>query len=248
MQVEHFGKVALIRINAGKANALSEKSLTGLGGCLDQVVASDARALVLTGYDKFFCAGLSLPSLLGLDRPAMSAFMGLFSDVMVRVFTWPRPVVAAINGYAVAGGCVLALQADVRLMRDDVGKIGLTEVGLGLGLPPVALEVLRCLVPTPSLLPVALEGRLLSPNEARELDVIHEVCPAEDLEARALRRAEHMAKLPAQAFAKIKNGLRQPVVEVIRQRERAEGEAWLDAWFSAETQAALPKAVTKLSS
>src|SRR5688572_29188394 len=116
MKIERRGQVALLQMNAGKANALGPAWLESMEKLMDEVLASDARAVVVTGYEGFFSAGLDLPALVGLSREDMVAFMDRFSKTMLRLFELPRPVVAAINGHAIAGGCVCALQCDARIM------------------------------------------------------------------------------------------------------------------------------------
>ena len=153
-------------MRAGKANAIGTAFLDRLSAQLDAVESSGASALVLTGEGTAFSAGLDLPEVAGLDRARLERFIRRFSEVMLRVFTLPVPVVAAINGHAIAGGCVLAMQADVRLAAAGDYRIGLNEVQIGLGLPAVVVETLRAQVSPASLGPVALEGRP-RPEEAR---------------------------------------------------------------------------------
>lgn len=246
MELERRGDVALLRMNAGKANALGPASMGRLSALLDALDAAPPRALVLTGYDPFFCAGLDLPHLLPLGREEIAAFMDAFRALMLRVFQLPLPVVAAVNGHAVAGGCVLALQADVRLMTEGKARIGLSEVPLGLGLPPVVLETLRAQVPAASLFPIAVEGRLLSAAEAVQLGLVHEACPEGQVVERALARAASLAALPAEPVAQVKAALRQPVVEAVRRAATAEGARWVDLWFSERTQESLRGAVARL--
>ena len=154
MQIEPSGDVAVLPMRAGKANAIGSAFLDRLSAQLDEVEASGAAALVLTGEGRAFSAGLDLPEISALDRSALERFIRRFSEVMLRVFALPVPVVAAINGHAIAGGCVLAMQADVRLAAGGDYRIGLNEVAIGLGLPAVVLETLRCQVSPGSLGPV----------------------------------------------------------------------------------------------
>ena len=133
MQIETSGEVAVLPMRAGKANAIGSAFLDRLSAQLDAVEASGASALVLTGEGRAFSAGLDLPEVSRLDRGALERFIRRFSEVMLRVFALPVPVVAAINGHAIAGGCVLAMQADVRLAAEGDYRIGLNEVAIGLG-------------------------------------------------------------------------------------------------------------------
>src|SRR5437660_3318581 len=173
MGIERAGDVALIRMEAGKVNAMGPAFLAALSGLLDEL--GDAAAAVITGQGSVFSAGLDLPALVDVDRAAMRAFMERFDELILRLFQLPQPLVAAVNGHAIAGGCVLALQADVRIAADRDARIGLNETQLGIGLPSAVVETLRWQVPGPSLAAIALEGRLLSPREALQSGLLHEL-------------------------------------------------------------------------
>src|SRR5688572_30118863 len=209
MQLERIDDVALLRLRGGKANSVSPDFLQGLIGLFDRVEASDARAIVITGYERHFSAGLALPMLLDLERAEMRAYIDLFGQAMLRAFRCERPVVAAINGHAIAGGCVLALMADYRIMAEGPARIGLNEVQLGIGLPAVVVEPLRLQVPPSSLLPIAIEGQLFSPEGAGLLGLVHQVVEPNVLEAKAIEKAHALAQPPLSGFAQIKLSLRR---------------------------------------
>jgi enoyl-CoA hydratase len=247
VQIEKKDSVALLRMNAGKANALQREWLVRMAQLLDEVQGGSARALVITGYESFFSAGLDLPALVNLGREEIEAFIDAFDDFMLRLFRFPKPVVAAINGHAFAGGCVLANQADVRIMTDRECRMGLNEVALGIGLPSAVLETLRAQVPAASLVPIALEGRLLLPREALALGLVHEVVPAAELETRAVARAAELGALAPQAFAQIKDLIRRPIAEKLQATRGSDTARWVDTWFSDEGQKRVRAAVEKLS-
>jgi enoyl-CoA hydratase len=165
---------------------------------------------------------------------------------MMRIFELPIPLVAAVNGHAVAGGCVLALQADVRIGADRDARIGLNEVQLGIGLPAAVTETLRWQVPGSSLAAIALEGRLFSPREALQLGVLHELVPEPELLDRALQRAAALAALPPAGVRMVKQSLRRPAAAAARAQEGAEADRWLDTWFSPDSQARLRETVSRL--
>jgi Delta3-Delta2-enoyl-CoA isomerase len=246
MDLEISGPLALLSIRTGKANAIGPAFLDRLSSQLDVLERSGARALVVTGEGKAFSAGLDLPQLITLDLPGLQRFIRRFSEVMLRVFQLPIPVVAAVNGHAIAGGCVLALQADVRLgARGDL-RMGLNEVQLGLGLPAVILETLRWQVPPQSLLPIALEGRLVGSEEAVQLGLLHAVVPPETLLEAARARAAAMAALPGPAFRDIKQAVRAPVLAAIRALEADDARRWTETAFSPEARARLAEVVSRL--
>ncbi len=247
MEVTRDGEVAVVSMRGGKANAMDEAFLRGLLRLFDEVESSDARAVVVIGYGNFFSAGLAMPALIGLDRPGLATYMVLFERAMRRVFSFPRPVVAAVNGHAIAGGCVLALQCDLRLMADSQTKIGLNEVQLGIGLPSSVIEPLRLQVPAASLVPIALEGTLLTPADAKRLGLVDEVVPAAELLARGVERARSLARGSPAAVAQIKKALRGPSLEMMQKESIRQMETWLDTWFNPLTQERIRNAVAQLT-
>jgi enoyl-CoA hydratase len=244
MRIERAGDVALIRMEAGKVNAIGPAFLAALSGLLDEL--GDAAAAVITGQGSVFSAGLDLPALVDVDRPAMRAFMERFDELMLRIFELPQPLVAAVNGHAIAGGCVLALQADVRIAADRDLRMGLNETQLGIGLPAVVLETLRCQVPGTSLPAIALEGRLFAPREALQLGLLHEVVPEAELIERAMQRAKALAALPPFGVRQVKAALRRPVADAVRAHRSTESQSWLDGWFSPGGQKTIRAAIDRL--
>lgn len=244
MKIEREGPVALLRMENGKANAMSPTLLERLEGLLGQL--GDARAAVITGQGTAFSAGLDLPTLTDMDRSAMRAFIRRFEVVMMRIFELPIPLIAAMNGHAVAGGCVLALQADIRMAADRDSKIGLNETQIGIGLPAAVVETLRWQVPGSSLAPIALEGRLWSPREALQLGLVHEVVPEAELMPRAMQRAAALAALPPAGLRMVKESLRKSVAAAARAGQEAQAESWLDGWFSEDSQRRLRETVARL--
>jgi len=246
MDIERIGEVALLRMRGGKANAMSRQMLEQLDAAIDEIAASDARAAVITGYDNFFSGGLALPDLVDLDRQTMARYMDLFSSIMGKVLRVDRPMVAAINGHAIAGGCVLALQCDVRMMAASGGKIGLNEVQLGVGLPDAVLEPLRLRVPVSAMVPVALEGRLLGAEEAAAVGLVDRVVAPGELIDRAVAWAAELGRPPRRAYAEIKRALLRPALEAMAAHAATERERWLDTWFSPEAQTILRGIVQRL--
>jgi len=247
MQIERLGDAVVLRMRAGKANAIGPAWLGRMETLLDEALATEPRALVITGYESFFSAGLDLPALDALGRDQMGSFVMAFSRTMLRVFELPLPVIAAVNGHAIAGGCVLALQADVRIGARTDFRMGLNEVQLGIALPAMVLETLRAQVPPQSLLPVALEGGLFAPDEALALGLLHELVAPEHLEQRAAERALELATLPPRAFAAIKRAIRAPVVQRLRDVVTEDAAAWADTWSSEEGRERRRQAIERLT-
>lgn len=243
---EEFGDCLLLRIDAGRANAMTSEFLSDLEAVMGALADDSPRGLVVTGAGRAFSAGLALPQIVDLGRDELRPFMQGFARSMESVLTLPTPTVAAINGHAIAGGCVLALMCDYRVMADGPGRIGLNEVALGIGLPTSVIAPLRVRVPARSLGPIALAGELFLPEEALALELVDDVVPAEDLEVQAVERAQALAG-PAAASAQVKAALIRPVLAELREHSDAELEHWLDTWFSPDGRALVTAAVAAMS-
>ena len=239
--------VVVLRLEGGKANAMTSELLETLERMIDGFERGPARAAVLTGYDRYFSGGLALTHIIDYDRAQLRRFIELFSRAMTRVFACEKPIVAAVNGHAIAGGCVLALMCDWRIAVDDPAmRIGLNETQLGIGLPAIVVEALRAAVPPTSLVPIAMEGVLFTPADALARGLVHEVAPTGDLIGRATAKAASFASRPAAAMAQVKRALRAPILESVARASEHEAARWLETWFTPEAQSRLRAAVAKL--
>jgi enoyl-CoA hydratase len=239
--------VVVLRLEGGKANAMTPDLLDTLERMIDGFERGPAAAAVLTGYERFFSGGLSLPHIIDFDAGQLRRFIEHFSRTMIRVYACPKPIVAAVNGHAIAGGCVLALMCDWRIIADDPSvRIGLNETQLGIGLPSIVIESLRASVPPASLVPIAMEGTLFAPGDALAIGLVHERVPAGDLLARATAKAKVFTALPPAAVAQVKHALRRPSLEAVASTADTDATRWLDTWFSPAAQARLRAVVARL--
>ena len=209
--------VALLRLADGKANAMSLdfcEALTARFAAL-----SSARAVVLTGTGTIFSAGVDLVRLLEGGAPYIRKFLPTLSTMLVTVFSHPAPVIAAINGHAIAGGCVLACAADRRVMAGNGGRIGVTELLVGVPFPPAAIEIMRCATAPQFFAEAIFGGATYSPIEAVGRGWVHDLVESEGLLDRALEAANALAALPAKAFALSKRQTREPALERMQNRE-----------------------------
>ena len=237
--------IAEVRLECGKANALNPRSLAAIARAFEEATRGRARGIVLTGYERYFSAGLDLVGLYELDRPQMDAFVAEFDRVMLQVFAFPRPVVAAVNGHAVAGGCILALACDARLMAEGDVRIGLNEIRLGLPFPAAALEIARRAIPPESLDGVLYGGPLYTPEEALSRGLVDGL-DAADVVVEARVFCERLADLPGRAFETIKASLKAPA---IRRAEETLDElrgAFVEAWFSPDARRLIGEARARL--
>jgi Delta3-Delta2-enoyl-CoA isomerase len=192
-----------------------------------------------------FCPGLDLVGLIEYERPAMERFMLRFAETVWALYGLPKPVVAAVNGHAVAGGCILALTADYRVLRKGA-QVGLNEVRIGVPLPWSVSLLLRSVVPGSSLAQVALLGRNFADEEARAIGLVDEVADPEGFEERCLSRLRDFAEKDAFAFGTTKTYLRAEPLRQMAAHEQERMSDFLDGWFSAPTRARLRGMVDEL--
>ena len=244
-RVDRRDGLALVHLTCGKGNALNPRSLAAIERALDEVTGGGARGIVLTGYERFFSAGLDLVTLYGLERDAMDGFMAWFDAVMLRVFTFPRPVVAAVGGHAVAGGAVLALACDARVMGAGAGWFGLNEIRLGVPFPASALEIVRHAVPAGSVEAALYDGELFDPRAALERGLITTVVDGDVVEA-AHQVCAGLAAAPTGAFETIKTAFKGPAVERARATLAPLRRAFVDAWYAPEARRRIGEARARL--
>ena len=174
IEVSERDGVAVLRMADGKANAMSLEFCEALTARLAEV-SSRARGRGLTGSGRIFSAGVDLKRLLEGGTPYIRKFLPALSTMLAAVFSHPKPVVAAINGHAIAGGCVLACAADRRLMARDGGRIGVTELLVGVPFPPVAMEIMRCATAPQYFADAIFSGATYMPPEAAERGMVHDI-------------------------------------------------------------------------
>ena len=227
--------ITILRMKDGKANVMALELCERMTALMEELRAAMTPAVVITGAGRIFSAGVDLLRLLDEGVPYIRRFLPALSTMFTSVFSFPKPVVAAINGHAIAGGCVLACAADRRLMARDGGRIGVTELLVGVPFPASALEIMRCALPPQHLEDVLWSGATYAPAEATVRGLVHEVADSDTLLARALGCAKALAALPPAAFALTKRQTRGPAFEQIAaDANRAEVE---QIWTAPDTLA-----------
>jgi enoyl-CoA hydratase/carnithine racemase len=234
--------VATLSLHHGKVNALTPEVIAGLDRSLTDLEADAAvRAVVLTGEGSFFSFGFDIPLFLSYSRERFSEFLRDFTAFYTRLFLFPKPVVAAVNGHAIAGGCMLALACDERVMAAGRARIGLNEIEFGSTIFAGSAEMLRFATGEARATRTLYSGGMFVAEEALALGLVDEVTAADEVMPRALARAEVLAKKSSAAFASMKQLLREPVGRFMREREAASIREFVDIWYSEETWANLQK-------
>jgi enoyl-CoA hydratase len=208
------GDVAVLRLAHGPVNAMDIELCRAVAGQFRALVADPARAVVITGAGRAFSAGVDLRRYLDEGVSYVERFLPALSDMFRAAFELAKPVVAAVNGHAIAGGCVLAATADSTLMADGNGRIGVPEIKVGVPFPRIAVEVLTYSVGEVAARRLVLGAGTHSAAEALAIGLVDEVVAPGELLELAVRRARAMASdIPADTFAATKAQLRRACLD-----------------------------------
>ena len=202
---ERTGEVATLRLAHGKASAMDLELCQALIEELQDAEKSDATAVILTGTGSIFSAGVDLFRMTNEGSPYVERFFPALRDSLHALFTFPKPIVAAVNGHAIAGGCLLAAACDYRLM--SAGNIGVPELLVGVPFPAVAIEILKFACGRDAQL-LVYSGRTITPDEAKLVGLIDEVVAPDFLHTRAEHVARELAAIDGRNFAITKKQLR----------------------------------------
>ncbi len=245
--IDH-GPVRELKLARPPANALNSELIAALREQVNAAQSDDGpRALVLSGQPRMFSAGLDVAALLKLDRAALHKTWQDFFGVMYAIVTSRIPIAAAITGHSPAGGAVLALFCDYRIMARGDFKIGLNEVQVGLMLPSVIHKALAFAVGPRQAERLAVGGLLISPDEAYRVGLIDELTAVEDTVAHALTWAEALIKLPPEAQRRTRAIARAGLISAFDDFDDQQVESFVEGWFSDETQTAMKALVARLS-
>lgn len=221
--------IHILRIAHGKANALDVDLLKALRHELQG--SAQARAVIITGRGSIFSAGVDLIRLTTDGADYVRAFYPQLAGFVRELFALPVPVVAAVNGHAIAGGAVMTFAADYRLMAKGTGRFGVPELLVSVPFPPIVIEVLRFAVAPERLQSLVYLGDNVPADEALQRGYVDELIEPAELMARALQVAQHLAGIPAHMFRATKQALRAPALARIDRDSTADLETqriWTD--------------------
>lgn len=214
VKATHEAGVTVLQMDDGKANALSPKMIEDLGAALD---AAEGRgdAVVLTGRDGRFSAGFDLKVMM-TSIEAATSLVRSGGELLLRLYMFPRPLVIACSGHALAGGALLVLVGDHRVAAAGAFRVGLNEVSIGMPLPILAQELARDRLTASELTRATLFAHVYDPEGARVAGYVDAVVDAAELLATAKAEAARLAAFPAPAYAATKERLRERTVAYIR--------------------------------
>ncbi len=240
-------QILIVKLNRGVINAIDLEMVNELSAALREAEQDPGvGGLVLTSAnDKFFSIGLDIPGLFPLSRKDFTSFYKAFNRLCIDLFRLPKPTVAAITGHAIAGGCILALCCDYRLIAEGRKFMGLNEIKLGVPVPYAADCILRHLLGFRIARDIMDGGEFYAGERLLELGMVDEVLPLSQLIPEAREKATSLAEKFPQAFARIKGNRVEPVREEILQRLEEKENDFIELWYSPAARQALKEAMNK---
>jgi enoyl-CoA hydratase len=235
IDIEIEDGIAVVTLKHGKANALDIELCEALAARFMELRKSNAKAVVITGQGKIFSAGVNLIKLSEGGADYIRKFLPALHGLYDAVFYQPKPVVAAINGHAIAGGCVLACCADRRVMANDGGRIGVTELLVGVPFPALAFEIMRHTTSPYFFSETMLSGATFSADAAARRGWVNEAVEPAVLMERALAVAQSLAALSPPAFAQTKKQIRANVATRFEHSGEATDKTATEIWTAPET-------------
>ncbi len=243
LHLEQREGVTLLVLAHGKANALDLELCEGLSEKLDEL--QEARAVVLTGTGKIFCAGIDLRRLVGEGAAYVRPLLAALDRALERLMLFPRPLVAALNGHAIAGGCVLACTADWRILARGGGRVGVPELKVGVPFPDLALELVRSAVSAAHFREIVLRGANHDGERALEYGLVDELVePGTEIE-RAIGVANELASIPRRVYALNKRQMRRDLMQRLAARSAGERDRVPAQWSNPEMLGAVERYVSQ---
>lgn len=242
---DHDG-IRELRLDRPPVNALSPRLLADLDRAVAAAPSEGARALVLSGREGMFTGGLDILELAKLDRSRMRDALGGFFAIMHTLAVSPIPVAAAITGHSPAGGLVLALFCDHRVMEDGTWQIGLNEVRIGIPMPATVVAAAARTVGPRRAEEMCTTGRLFTPREAQAYGLVDRVVEPGASVATAVAWCRDVTSVPPEALLLTRQRGRRDLVELVERHRDGDAVALLEAWFRPEMQTSLRALVERL--
>ncbi|HEX2196616.1 MAG TPA: enoyl-CoA hydratase/isomerase family protein [Actinomycetota bacterium] len=239
LELERRDGAEVLWIDRPPVNAADLDSLTELADAVDRLVDESDRPLVLAARGPAFSAGADLHRILEGDGDYAAAFVAGLVRAFTTLFTFPRPLVGAVTGHAIAGGAILACCCDYAVAAGGPLKIGVTELRVGVPYPLAALEIVRHAVAPERFEEVVFRAGTYGPEEARAIGFVDEVVAAGSVMDRALEVAKRLGQVPPETYALIKAAVRRPALERIEAWGAEHDAATTRGWQSDEVRAAI---------
>lgn len=245
LEIECTQAVATVRMVHGKVNAMSQEFVEKLNATFEELKADDqVKQVIIAGNEKIFSAGVDLKRLANEGAEYLDRFLPELTRLFLDVFNFPKPLIAAITGPAVAGGCVLACAADYRVIAERA-IIGVPELRVGVPFPSAGMEIMRWATTRPAFRAIINTGATFRGEDAVAVGLADEISKRSDILEAAGNAIEPFRVVPTEVFKLTKRQMRLPVLDRIRRSEEEFGNEINRYWRHPETRAAVTRYVNE---
>lgn len=240
-------RLAIITLNRGKSNAMNREMITELNDMFRNIDADpQIGGALLTGQEHFFSAGLDLMELYHYNEQEVRSFWELFFEFAATMIAFKKPLVAAINGHSPAGGCVMALACDARIMAEGKYIIGLNEVPVGIIVPNSIFQIYSFWLGKAAANRALLEGKLFTPQEAVEIGLVDELVPQDRILTTAERYVRKYMAFEFNTWQQSKLNIREELIAATRADQSAVLHRMLTQWWMPNTRNILKTIIDNL--
>ena len=244
---ERHKEIQVIKLSRGVINAIENDLVQQLTEALENARADpEVRGLILSSAnDKFFSIGFDIPLLYDTPEKDFARFYHSFNLLCLSLYTIPKPTIAALTGHAIAGGCILALCCDQRLIAEGKPLMGLNEIKLGVPVPYIAECILRQIMDGRIVRQIVEGGGFYSPFEALRIGLVDESRPCDHLLSTAIEKISQISSDSPSAFAAIKHSRTAEVEKQVKAHLEEREQVFIQSWFSKEARKLLKETFSK---
>ncbi|WP_461452120.1 enoyl-CoA hydratase/isomerase family protein [Mucilaginibacter sp.] len=248
-QITTSNGLATLTLDRGRSNPINHDMVKELAACIKQLNGDDTvSGLVITGKPGFFSSGIDLIEAYDYDEEQIKQFWVDFLALPGALCSFKKPLIAAINGHSPAGGCVIALCCDYRVMAEGQFIIGLNEIPVGIIVPDGIFKLYSSCIGEKKAYQYIMDGKLLNPTEAHNAGLVDEICSAENLLYVAEKKARTLMQFNPVTWSTSKLNLRADLINKLKQDDKETLTIMLKQWWAPETRNGLQMMIEKLKS
>lgn len=248
IHIEQKENYQILKLQRGRANPINFQMISEIRTAIKNATTDDSiRGVILTGHEHFFTAGLDVIELYHNDEAQMLAFWQNFSAMTYELAAFPKPLIAAITGHSPAGGTVLAICCDYRVMAEGKYHIGLNEIPVGIVASSNIFHLYSFWLGTGKAYACLMEGRLMSPKDALNIGLVQEVLPFEEVLAKAEEKMKQFLSFPQGTWIKTKRNARRTLLAHFNEDKEEQFSESLAQWWTPESRATMGAIVKRLT-
>lgn len=240
LQLTQKDSYSIVTLDRGKSNPMNLKMLEELNDLFEELKNNESvQGVIISGKENFFSSGLDLPEIMTYDKLTTRLFWQKFMDIIATLTSFPKPLISAITGHAPAGGCIIAICSDYRIMAGGQYKIGLNEVPVGIVVPRHIFELYSFWIGRHRAYQFLMEGRLMNPQQASDAGLVDIVVPTEQVLESAERKMSQYLKFDQATWSQTKLNLKKDIIKEVSEYDEQLLDKIIEHWYQPHVQSIL---------